>query len=178
MLRTGTLFKMNLRFVIFVLFVIACKSVDKPTINDDSETCQASDFLKLQDEKLQNIFFQQLDSTTHIQYPNNDQEKEIMIDLTPNLLMQFLRDVDKTALLKTGRFEKEYHFNIAPKGFSDPETCKDKISIEFYPQNCSYRMMIWNTFLAEPDWCAESQVIYNFEINNDKITGLTRNEAG
>ena len=179
---TNTHFEMKLLLIIFFLFAVACKNVKGPTLksdfNVDSVTCQRLDFLKLQDKKLQNIFFKQLDSTRHIQYPNNDQEKEIMIDLNQKLLDQFLKDIDQTAFSKTGRFEKEYHFNIAPKGYSDPAICKDKISIEFYPENCSYRMMIWNTFLAEPDWCTESQVIYSFEIKGDKIAGFERNEAG
>lgn len=173
---------MKYLLLIILFFAIGCTSVDKPIVNNDVKpgpaTCQASDFLKLQDKKIQDIFFRQLDSTRRTQYPNNDQEKEIMVDLNPSLLMQFLKDIDRTVLSKTGRFEKEYHFNTAPEGFSDPASCKDKISIEFSTENCRYRMMIWNTFLAEPDWCTESQVIYDFEIKGDKITGFERNEAG
>jgi len=101
-----------------------------------------------------------------------------MIDLNPTLLAQFLKDINQKALVNNGQFEKEYHFNIAPKGYSDPKTCKDKISIEFYPDKCGYRMVIWNTFLVETDWCTESQVIYSFEIRGDQIMDFHRNEAG
>lgn len=145
---------------------------DKPT------TCQAVDLMKLQNKELQNDFFKQLDSIRHIQYPNNDQETEIMVDFTPAMLKQFLKDIDTATLSKTGRFEKEYYFNIAPKGYSDPKVCKDKISVEFDFATCTYRMVIWNSFLVEPNWCTEHQVVYGFTIKNNKIIDLERNEAG
>jgi hypothetical protein len=143
-----------------------------------SPACQVLDFMKLQKKNLEDNFFRQLDSVRRIQYPDNDQEKEKMIDLNPTLLAQFLKDIDQNALLNNGQFEKEYHFNIAPKGYSDPEKCRDKISIEFSPDDCRYRFVIWNTFLAEPGWCTESQVIYSFEIRGDQLMGFYRNEAG
>ena len=168
--------------IIFLLFAIACQNADNPKIksdvNPDPVPCQGLDFMKLQNQGLQDDLFKKIDSIRRVQYPDNDQAKEIMIDLTPKMLNQFLKDIDQAVLSKTGKFEKEYHFNIAPKEFSDPPICKDKISIEFYTENCRYRMMIWNTFLAEPGWCTESQVIYSFEIKDDGITGFERNEAG
>ena len=140
--------------------------------------CSAIDFLSLKDEKLQTNFFTQLDSIRKAQYPNDDQENEIMIDITSALLNSFLNDIDQSVLSKTKGFAKEYHFNIAPKGYADPKKCKDKISIEFYQENCRYRMTIWNTFLVENDWCSEHQVIYGFEIKNGQIIDFERNEAG
>ena len=56
--------------LIILFFAIGCTSVDKPIVNSDVKpgpaTCQASDFLKLQDKKIQDIFFRQLDSTRRI----------------------------------------------------------------------------------------------------------------
>lgn len=141
--------------------------------------CSALDFLNLKDEKLQSDFFKQLDSIRKAQYPNNnEQENEIMVDITPALLKFFLKDIDKAILSKNASFEKEYHFNIAPKGYTDPKKCKDKISVEFYQEHCSYRIVIWNTFLVQDDWCSEHQVIYSFEIKDDQIINFGRNEAG
>jgi len=134
--------------------------------------------MQLQNKVLQENFFNQLDSILHVQYPKNDKEAGISVDLNQILLSQFLKDIDPSTFSKTGRFEKEYHFNIAPAAYSDPETCKDKISIEFYPERCMYRMVIRNSFLVEPNWCTEHQVIYSFTIENDKIEGFERNEAG
>ena len=143
-----------------------------------TQKCQALGLMKLQNKKFQDDFFKQLDSIRKVQYPNNDQETEIMIDIDRKLLIQFLKDIDQPALSKNKSFEKEYHFNIAPKEYSDPPECKDKISVEFYPENCGYRMVIWNTFLVEENWCTESQVVYGFEIQNDRVVNFSRNEAG
>lgn len=153
-------------------------AVIKNKFGQSQSACKALDFMKLQNKALQKKFFLQLDSIRNVQYPNSDQETEIMVDINSNLLTQFLKDIDQTALSKNGRFEKEYHFNIAPKGFSDPKTCTDKISIEFYPEHCSYQMIIWNTFLVEPDWCSEHQIMYSFEIKDNRIINFRRDEAG
>ena len=161
-----------LTFIILLLPVIAFTSCGQ------TQKCQALDLMKLQNKKIQDDFFKQLDSIRKVQYPDNDQETEIMIDIDRKLLTQFLKDIDQPALTKNKSFEKEYHFNIAPKEYSDPKKCKDKISVEFYPENCGYRMVIWNTFLVEENWCTESQVIYSFDIQNDRITNFSRNLAG
>jgi hypothetical protein len=79
-------------------------------------------------------------------------------------------------LAKTGNFDKEYYFNIAPLQFSDSKKCKDKISITFYKETCSFILVIHNEFFA--DWCQESSVTYGFEINGDKISDFRRNVAG
>lgn len=140
--------------------------------------CSANDFLSLKNEKVSNQLFFKLDSIRSYQYPNNDQEVNISVDLTKEYLNKFLADIDKDILSKTGRYENEYHFNIAPKGYTDPKKCMDKISVEFSSTDCSYRMVIYNTFLVEPDWCTESAVIYSFKIKNKTIVDFYRNEAG
>ncbi len=134
--------------------------------------------MKLKNKEISTSFFTQLDSIRRVQYSKNDQETEIFVDINPNILIQFLKDIDQVELSKNGQFEKEYHFNIAPIGYSDPPKCKDKISIQFFPETCKYRMVIWNTFLVEPDWCTESQVVYSFEIKDNQIKNFWRNEAG
>ena len=145
-----------------------------------SITCSRTemDFLKLKEDKLQTAFFAKLDSIRKVQYPNNDQEKNIMVDLTPRFLNKFLNDINPDSLGINKAFDQEYHFNIAPKNYTDPKTCKDKISITFDEENCNFRLQIFNTFLVEPNWCTESMVIYSFLINDDEIIDFWRNEAG
>lgn len=140
--------------------------------------CSALDFLKLREEKLQLYFFNKLDSVRNLQYPDNNQEVEIMVDLSRNYLNQFLKDIDEDVLLKQSFFEKKYSFNIAPKGYSDSAVCVDKISIQFNSSTCNFKIKILNRFLADTDWCTESVVIYGFKIEKDKIVNFWRNEAG
>ena len=97
----------------------------------DLTKCSALDLLLLKNEKMSTQLFNKIDSVRSFQYPNNDQEVNISVDLTKEYLKKFLDDIDKDILSKTGRDEKEYHFNVAPKGFSDPKICMDKISVEF-----------------------------------------------
>jgi hypothetical protein len=101
-----------------------------------------------------------------------------MVDLTPEYLNTFLSDIDIDSLNAQKRFAKTYHFNIAPKGYTDPEKCEDKIEVRFDEKNCSFQLLIYNTFLVEPDWCTESVVIYGFSIKKREIVDFWRQEAG
>jgi hypothetical protein len=134
------------------------------------------EFLKLMDKHIKAGFFQQLDSIRKVQYSKNDQDTDIFVDLTPKLLDKFLKDLNKDQLAKTGNFEKEYNFNIAPKKYKDSKECKDKISITYDKKYCGFRLVIYNEFFAE--WCQESTVVYGFKINGDRIYDFSRNEAG
>lgn len=161
-----------------IVLVIVCSSSvasnNQPTICSSKPT----DFLNLEDNKLQSNLFEQIKSTRKEQYPNNDQETSIMVDLTAEYLSRFLQDIDSDSLAANHRFEQEYHFNLAPKGYTDPPKCRDKITVTFDSENCSFRLVIYNTFLVEPDWCTESMVVYGFRIEEDSVVGLWRQEAG
>ena len=80
----------------------------------ESSKCSGtiSDFLKLNQQDLQTDLFVKIDSIRKIQYPENDQETSIMVDLTAEYLTRFLNDIDADSLTKNQQFEKEYHFNI------------------------------------------------------------------
>jgi hypothetical protein len=144
----------------------------------DTVSCDktAMDFLKLSDKTIRADFFHQLDSIRKDHYPKNDQDTAIFVDLTPKLLDKFIKDLNKDQLYKTGEFEKEYNFNIAPPQYTDSKECKDKVSLTFDKKTCSFRLIIFNEFFAE--WCQESTVVYAFKINGDKIWDFGRNEAG
>jgi hypothetical protein len=137
-----------------------------------------TDFLILKRKDLQIGLFAKIDSIRKVQYPDNDQETSIMVDLTAEYLTRFLNDLDSDSLTKIQRFEKEYHFSIAPKGFTDPADCKDKIAVSLDEKDCSFRLNIYNTFLVEPNWCTESMVVYGFKIKNNRIIDFWRQEAG
>lgn len=137
-----------------------------------------SDFLTLKNKEIQSTFFYKLDSTRKVQYPENDQEISMMVDLTPEYLNKFIADINLDTLLVNKRFGKEYHFNISPNGYSDPKRCKDKIEVIFDEKQCTFRLNIYNTFLVEPNWCTESMVVYGFSILNGKIVDFGRQEAG
>ncbi len=146
----------------------------------ESSNCSGtiSDFLKLEQQDLQTDLFAKIDSIRNVQYPDNDQETSIMVDLTVEYLTRFLNDIDADKLTQNQRFEKEYHFDIAPEGFTDPTDCKDKIAVSFDDKDCSFRLNIYNTFLVEPKWCTESMVVYGFKIKNSRIIDFWRQEAG
>jgi len=156
------------------------KSIEKDSEQIAATNCmgKTEDFLNLRDKELQVDFFSKLDSIRKVQYPHNDQETSIMVDLTPEYLIEFLDDINLDSLTANKQYEKEYHFNIAPKDYTDPEICKDKIAMSFDAENCSYRLNVYNTFLVEPDWCTESMVVYGFKIENDKIVDFWRQVAG
>lgn len=146
----------------------------------ESSKCSGtiSDFLKLEQQDLRTDLFAKIDSIRKVQYPDNDQETSIMVDLTAEYLTRFLKDIDTDSLTQNQGFEKEYHFDIAPEGFTDPTDCKDKITVSFNNKDCSFRLTIYNTFLVEPNWCTESMVVYGFKIKNSRIIDFCRQEAG
>lgn len=137
---------------------------------------KASDILNLKNPAIQKSFFRQLDSILKIQYPNNDQEKDIFVDLTPKMLNQFLSDLDTNVLIKNGAFDKSYHFNIAPPMYKDTKACSDQITLEYDIHSNYFSLIIGNRFYAE--WCQESAVRYFFIITNKKVLLLDRTEAG
>ena len=137
---------------------------------------KASDILQLKLPVIQKSFFRQLDSMLKIQYPNNDQEKDIFVDLKPNMLNQFLSDLDTNLLIKKGAFDKSYHFNIAPPMYKDTKTCSDQITLEYDVHSNYFSLIISNRFYAE--WCQESAVRYFFILTKKKVILLDRTEAG
>lgn len=140
--------------------------------------CSAADFLLLSQNELQTEFFSKLDSIRKVQYPDLDQEVNIMVDISPDYLDQFMEDIQIDSLSQNLEFSQDYHFNIAPSEYTDPEKCADNISVAFDPTDCFFRLAVFNTFLVDEDWCVESAVIYAFQIGEGKILNLERNEAG
>lgn len=147
-------------------------------LKKESSNCSARNFTNLKHEELQSAFFKQLNSVRTSQYPNNDQLVNIMVDLTPEYLNQFLKDLKIDSLEQNNYFVKEYHFKIAPPEYTDPEICKDQIIVSYDSIACAFTLLINNTFLVQPDWCAESSVIYTFRINGNRISYFRRQEAG
>jgi hypothetical protein len=161
------------------LSVASEKSAASEISGASHRTCSATDVMKLMKSDLQRDFFAQLDSARTAQYPNNDQEIDIFVDVTPQLLDRFLKDINKDSLLPNRRFDKKYHFNIAPAGFADPAQCRDRIEVVFNEDQCSFRIVMYNTCLVgEEGWCTESTVVYVFELTDDRILRFWRNEAG
>ena len=132
----------------------------------------------------------------------------IMVDITPEYLNKFLTDLDQDTLMVKKGFDKEYHFDIAPQGYTDSKICMDRIEVDFDEEKidwfietiqslpiifkplrtkgtekgdeekCTFRLKIFNTFLVQPDWCTESMVIYGFKIENGNLVDFWRQEAG
>lgn len=169
--------KKNL-FILFVLINISFRNENKLLVSDDKKTnCKSIDILNL-DKKFQDNFIYKIDSVRKIQYPKGREDQEIFVDFDNEMLFRFLKDINKKELSENNIFEKYYHFNIAPKEYSDPEICKDKITLEFFPEKCSYLIKIHNTFLVPDNWCTESEVLYYFDVKNGKINYFNIQEAG
>lgn len=155
------------------------KTKDTPNLHLDTiylTLPKASDIQYLNNPTLQKSFFRQLDSILKIQYPNNDQDKDIFVDLRPKMLSRFLSDLDTTALIKNGAFDKSYHFNIAPPMYKDTKACSDQITLEYDAHSNFFTLIIGNRFYAE--WCQESAVRYIFTITKNAVKLLDRTEAG
>jgi hypothetical protein len=173
-----SLFMKKYLFVFFILINISCKNENKLlALNDKKAICKSADILNL-DETFQDNFIYKIDSVRKIQYPNGREDKEIFVDFDKKMLSQFLKDINQKEFYKNNTFEKEYHFNIAPRKYSDPEICKDKISIEFFSETCVYCIRINNTFLVPDNWCTESEVIYYFDLKNGKIDYFNIQQVG
>lgn len=154
-------------------------SMQTPDTMQQQDTYHVRDFMQLKNEDLQEDFFRHLDSTLQVQYPNKkdrDEDAGIFAELNKVMLVQFLQDIDQSAMSKNGSFEKEYYLNIAPKGYFDK--CKDKISIAFNQLSSKFSMRIFNSFKAEQGWCTEHSVVYFFSIHDNRVVDFDRNAAG
>lgn len=165
-------------FSIIIVIIFSCKNENKTlVVNDKKFVCKSTDILNL-DETFQDNFIYKIDSVRKTQHPNGIEDKEIFVDFDKKMLSQFLKDIKQKEFSENNTFEKEYHFNIAPKEYSDPEICKDKISISFFPESCSYLIKIHNTFLVPDNWRTESDVLYYFDLKKSKINYFNIQEAG
>lgn len=156
------------------------KADAEKNIKHDTDTCLKyhADLLNLKKKELQTEFFVMLDSIKNVQYPSNDQDSCNSVDLSPDLLKQFLNDIDIDSLKSSNLYTALYNFNIACHGFKDSDRCMDKISFQFFPETCGYRIVIENSYLVEGACIGGSQVNYGFKIKGDRIVNLSRQEAG
>lgn len=141
-------------------------------------TCEAAGLKRLMEPALFESFFHCLDSMRHVQYPNGDQDTTHSVDMNPLVLSTFLERLDYPELISRGEAEMTFQFNIAPAGYSDPPVCTDKVTIQYLPDECAFRMVITSHFLVPPNWCTGQQVVYGFRIGPDRILDFGRNEAG
>ena len=177
---------------IFLLTIIGCadstheeKSLKTEKLSEPTtsvitpNSCSAKDLLELRNPALQYDFFRQLDSIRKVQYPNNDQDTNNSVDITPNLLRKFLAEINADTLQQNEIYEGYYFFNIAPPQYVDSKKCRDKITIQYFGKECGFRIIIDNVYLVEKEGCiGGSQVLYGFKIVGGKIVDFTRNEAG
>ncbi len=105
-----------------------------------------------------------------VQYPEGDQDTTHSVDLPRSMLPEFLNNLDYDELSAAGVAEMEFQFHIAPKGYADPPTCKDKVSVRFFPDRCYFRLVVSNNFLVPPNWCHGAQVVYGFTIASSTST--------
>jgi hypothetical protein len=82
----------------------------------DSIMClnKSVDFLQLKDNQIQSNLFLKIDSIRSVQYPENDQETAIMVDLTPEYLNTFLSDINIDSLNATETLCKNVSFQYSP----------------------------------------------------------------
>ena len=180
---------MRILIYIFLLAAVGCANKtqrDKSTAErielvpepDKGVNCSAMDLVKLKDKELQDEFFKQLDSIKKVQYSNYTQDTGNSVDITPNLLRQFLENINADSLQMNGVYESHFFFNIAPPQYVDSKKCKDIISIQYFI-DCGFRMVIDNVYLVEKEGCiGGSQVVYGFKIIDGKIVDFGRQEAG
>ncbi len=140
--------------------------------------CTASDFLNLANMATETSFFHQRDSVLRSQYPHGDKDTFNTVDITREMLRQFLSEINIDSLALSGSIEKVYFFNISPPAYSDSKLCEDKITIQYFEDDCTYRMTIDTIYMVEGDCIGGSQVSYGFRIEGDKIVDFTRQEAG
>ena len=140
--------------------------------------CDAAGLKRLLEPELFESFFHCVDSMRRVQYPEGDQDTAQSVDVSRAVMKRFLSGLDYTSLEMAGEAEMEFHFNIAPNGYTDPPACKDKVSIHFDPGGCHFRMVVYNTFLVPPNWCTEGTVVYAFTIGRNRVLDFYRDEAG
>jgi hypothetical protein len=155
------------------------KSAIQNAQDSSQRICGSEDFLKLKNKQLQADFFRQLDSVRKGQYPNNDQDIYNLVDITPALLNKFLSDINIDSLRKNEMYEASYFFNIAPKEYTDSRKCDDVITVRFFSEDCSFRMIIDNVYPVKDVGCAGgAQVLYGFKIFKSRIIEFGRQAAG
>ncbi len=145
------------------------KNQNKETFNTQKK-CNSKSFFLLENEVFREKFLHKVDSLIAIQYPNG--KVKTSVDITSDMLVKFLKDIDKNTFLRTNNFEKKYDNLKNTNGIK-----KYRCSIEFYPMECGYRFVL-SSFIETKEWFDETSTIYSFSIINDKIINFARQEAG
>lgn len=169
----------NLPVIILLLLGAGCSEQQESLPKVEQHiNCTASDFLNLANETTETSFFHQRDSVLKSQYPHGDKDVFNSVDITREMLHQFLREITIDSLALSGSIEKVYFFNISPPAYSDSKLCEDRIAVRYFEDDCTYRMTIDNVYMVEGDCIGGSQVSYGFRIEGDQIIDFTRQEAG
>ena len=164
--------------VIIGVLAVLCLNSGPASETDMNVRCTAADFKRLGDPVIFRSFFNCVDSMRRAQYPLGDQDTTLSVDISPGVMKEFVTGLDYSLLEKTGEAAMEFHFNVAPKGYTDPPACKDKVSVHFDPGSCRFRMVVYNTFLVPPNWCTEGTVVYAFTVGRNRVLDFYRDEAG
>ena len=100
-------------------------------------------------------------------YNELKKENEFKSDLTQTILLQFLKNVNISALKKGQKFEHEYLF----ENF-DCE-CQDNLSISYSTENNRFELTIYEeSFEKDFDWCPETTYVFSFLLDKNQIKEL------
>lgn len=142
------------------------------------QDCQAANFALFKQPKVQRQFFHLLDSIMRVQYPSTDPKDCPQPNLSAHWLNQFLKDMDWLEWEKVGNITRKYHFNEGCAGFEDSPACLDLISLQFFQDECAFRLVVERVFPVEGDCIGGSQTSYGFGIQGGVIVDFGRQVAG
>ncbi|WP_334126806.1 hypothetical protein [Empedobacter brevis] len=170
----------NLFLLIVLIVCVSClqntKNADKTGENktENNLDCKPEDILILTRKDMETEFFRKLDAVISKQYPE-EKEKQT-IDITPELLNQFLRDLNINTLKNDSVFQKKYGVKLTSEN-TETRNESNTMELMYFPQDCTYRLSV-NNYYETNEFSDERSVSYSFKIENGHVTAFRRQEAG
>ncbi|WP_108821477.1 hypothetical protein [Dysgonomonas sp. Marseille-P4361] len=90
----------------------------------------------------------------------------------------FFSNIDKNTFVHNLEYSKEYEFDRYPTNYKSDINCIDEISLQFFEDQCEYRLNITNSFYVIDFGCSEHTTIYTFKITDNQIELIDRIMAG
>lgn len=100
-------------------------------------------------------------------YVELKKNKEFESDLTENILIEFLENVNISEIKQGKEIEKKLIF----ENFKC--SCLDELKITYSKKNNRFELRIYEEFFEEDiDWCPETTYFFSFKIQDEKILEL------
>ncbi|TWP27701.1 hypothetical protein ETU09_06295 [Apibacter muscae] len=165
-----------LKKILILFFILSSlKGISQTTTAEK----QINQIFQLEEKEKIHQFFQAIE-----EYKQDHDYSDAMImdsifaEITPPVLVNFIKSINKEIFIQEKEFTKDYEFNIFPQEYAANMPCADVVSLRFLEEKNQFLLMVGNSFYVEDFGCTESGTSYLFKIEKGKIKIINIMEVG